>query len=79
MIIKRDGKEYELTYEELSEANTEFVTNWMKKKLIEDFNVPEDIAADCAAMAYDHYCDEEGSEYECVELAYDDYCEEYEE
>ena len=31
MIIKRDGKEYKLTYEELSEANTEFVTNWMGK------------------------------------------------
>lgn len=76
MIIKRDGKEYLLTYEELSEANTEFVTNWMEEKLIEDFDVPEDIAADYAAVAYDYYCREKGTEYECVELAYDDYCEE---
>ena len=76
MIIERDGKQYELTYEELSEANTEFVTNWMKKKLIEDFDVPEDIADYYAAVAYEYYCREKGTEYECVELAYDDYCEE---
>ncbi len=33
MYIERDGKEYELTYEELSEANTKFVTNWMESVL----------------------------------------------
>ena len=79
MIIKRDGKEYELTYEELSDANTEFVTNWMEEKLIEDFDVPEDIAADYATLAYEYYCRGKGTEYECVELAYDDYVEENEE
>lgn len=33
MFIERDGKEYELTYEELSEANTKFVTNQMESVL----------------------------------------------
>lgn len=30
MKIVRDGKEYELTYEELAEANAEFVTMFMR-------------------------------------------------
>lgn len=29
MYIEREGKRYELTAEELLEANAEFVTNWM--------------------------------------------------
>lgn len=33
MFIERDGKKYELTAKELSDANTEFVTNWMKSTL----------------------------------------------
>ena len=32
MKIVRDGKEYELTSEELAAANTEFVTNFIKHK-----------------------------------------------
>ena len=34
MKIMRDGKEYELTSEELAAANTEFVTNFMKSELM---------------------------------------------
>ena len=41
MFIERDGKKYELTAKELSDANTEFVTNWMKSTLENDFDVPE--------------------------------------
>lgn len=33
MYIERDGKKYQLTAEELLEANAEFVTNWMKATL----------------------------------------------
>ena len=48
MFIERDGKKYELTAKELSDANTEFVTNWMRKTLEEDFDVPEEFSQDYA-------------------------------
>lgn len=74
MKIKRDGKEYILTADELAKAAEEFVTNWMRDKLIEDFDVPEDEAEGVAEEAYNLYCEgDEGTEYECVEKAYQKY------
>lgn len=74
MKIKRDGKEYILTADELAKAAEEFVTNWMRDTLIEDFDVPEDEAEGVAEDAYNLYCEgDEGTEYECVEKAYQKY------
>lgn len=74
MFIERDGKKYELTEKELSDANTEFVTNWMRKTLEEDFDVPEEFSQDYAEWAYDRYSEGNGeTEYECVEKAFDEY------
>lgn len=76
MIIERDGKQYELTHEELSAANTEFVTDFMKRTLVDDFGLTEDEAEEWAEIAYDYYCEgDKGTEYDCIELAYDDYLE----
>ena len=78
MFIERDGKKYELTAKELSDANTEFVTNWMRKTLEEDFDVPEEFSQDYAEWAYDRYSEGNGeTEYRCVELAYDEYLEDH--
>ena len=44
MYIEREGKKYQLTAEELLEANAEFVTNWMKATLEENFSIPENIS-----------------------------------
>lgn len=74
MFIERDGKKYELTAKELSDANTEFVTSWMKKTLEEDFDVPEEFSQGYAEWAYDRYSEGNGeTEYECVEKAFDEY------
>lgn len=71
MFIERDGKKYELTAKELSDANTEFVTNWMRKTLEEDFDVPEEFSQDYAEWAYDRYSEGNGeTEYECVILSW---------
>lgn len=72
--IERNGKKYELTAQGLSDANTEFVTNWMRKTLENDFDVPEDESEGYAEWAYDRYCEGNGeTEYRCVELAYEEY------
>lgn len=74
MYIERDGKKYELTAKELSDANTEFVTNWMRKTLEDDFDVSEEFSQSYAEWAYDLYCEGNGdTEYECVEKAYTEY------
>lgn len=78
MFIVRDGKKYELTAQELSDANKEFVTNWMKSTLENDFDVPEDESQGYAEWAYDRYSMGKGeTEYRCVELAYDEYLEDH--
>lgn len=74
MKIKRDGKEYILTADELAKAAEEFVTNWMRDTLIEDFDVPEDEADDVAKEAYALYCKGNGeTQYECIEKAYQEF------
>lgn len=74
MFIEREGKKYELTAEELAEANSEFVTSWMRKILEEDFDVPEEFSQGYAEWAYERYCEGNGeTEYQCVEKAYAEY------
>lgn len=77
MKIKRDGKEYELTHDELYEAHAEFVTMFMKSELIERCGLDEETASDVAVNAYDRYCEGNGeTEGECIDWAYDQWCEE---
>ena len=74
MYIEREGKRYELTAEELLEANAEFVTNWMKATLEENFSIPENISQKYAEWAYNRYSEGNGeTEYECIELAAKEY------
>ena len=72
MKIMRDGKEYELTSEELSAANTEFVTNFMKSELMGRCEISdEELAEELAEQAYDRYCEGNGeTEGECIDWAY---------
>lgn len=78
MEIKRviEGKEVTiiLTHEEISQANTEFVTEFMRNKLIEDFGVSDEKADELAIVAYEKYCEGNGlTEYECIEAVVDDW------
>lgn len=71
MKITRDGKEIELTAEELEEAHAEFVTNFMRMTLETDFGVSPEDSQDLAEQAYDRYCEGNGeTEYECIEAVY---------
>ena len=79
---KYDWKIFEikpkLTSQELSDANTEFVTNWMRETLENDFDVPEDESQEYAEWAYEKYCEGNGeTQYQCVELAYEEYRKDY--
>lgn len=78
MYIERNGMQIELTTEEIFDAHKEFVTNWMKNTLENDFDVPEDESEGYAQWAYNRYCEGNGeTEYRCVELAYDEYIEDH--
>lgn len=69
MEIIRDGKTYKLTEEELSLAHSEFVINWMRKTLEEDFGVFPEFSERLAESAYEEYCKGDGkTEYECLEF-----------
>lgn len=71
MNIIREGKEIELTSEELAAAHAEFVTNFMRKTLEEDFDVATEYSQKLAEQAYDRYCEGNGeTEYECIEAVY---------
>lgn len=70
MKITRDGKEYELTFEELTQANQEFVTNFMQETLESDFGIDEKDSGKLAEAAYEKYAGGDGkTEYECIEWA----------
>lgn len=70
MKITRDGKEYELTFEELTRANQEFVTNFMQETLESDFEIDEKDSEKLAEAAYEKYAEGDGkTEYECIEWA----------
>ena len=63
-----------LTYDELSAAHAEFVTNFMKDTLKDDFGYDDSTAQDLAETAYEKYCEGDGlTEYECIEWAVDKY------
>ena len=56
MKIVRDGKEYELTSEELAAASAEFVTNFMKSEMMGRCEISdEELAEELAEKAYDRY------------------------
>ena len=70
MKIKRDGKEYILTTEELFAAHQEFVTNFMQETLESDFGIDEKDSEKLAEAAYEKYAEGDGkTEYECIEWA----------
>lgn len=72
MKIVRNGQEFKLTEQELQEAHREFVVNFMKSELLENFDVNETESKDIAEAAYDRYCEGNGeTEYECIEWAYE--------
>lgn len=74
MKIIRNGKEFVLTAEEVAEAHTEYVVNWMKTVLEDDFNIPHSRSADLAKKAYDAYCKGDGrTEYECIQDTAEDF------
>ena len=77
MKIVRDGKEYELTHDELAEANTEFVTSFMKRELMGRCEISdEELAGELAEKAYDRYCEGNGeTEGECIDWAYNNWLE----
>lgn len=72
MKIVRDGKEYELTSEELAAASAEFVTNFMKSEMMGRCEISdEELAKELAEQAYDRYCEGNGeTEGECIDWAY---------
>ena len=74
MYIKRNGAEFKLTAEEIFCAHKEFVINWMKNTLEEEFSIPEAHSGKYAELAYDKYSEGNGeSEYQCVEAAAEEY------
>lgn len=74
MKIIRNGKEIELTADEVFEAHKEFVTSFMSNELMENHNIPEADADSLANRAYDIYCDREGyTEQDAISEAADEY------
>lgn len=77
-VINGESVEIKLTGKELSEANAEFVTNWMTEKVMEmneDFS--DKTAKEIGEAAYEIYCRGNGeTEYESVEKAIEEYEEE---
>lgn len=72
MKIVRNGQEFVLTEQELKEAHKEFVVNFIKNELLENFDVSEKESRNIAEAAYDRYCEGNGeTEYECIEWAYE--------
>ena len=70
MKIKRNGKEYALTTEELFAAHREFVVNFMRDTLESDFGIDEKDSEKLAEAAYEKYAEGDGkTEYECIEWA----------
>lgn len=72
MEIVRNGIQYELTDEELFQAHTEYVKNFMRGELYNEFGFSIEEAKQGAAIAYDKYSQGDGlTEYECIEFAAD--------
>lgn len=78
MKIIRNGKEIELTRDEVFEAHKEFVTSFMSNELMENHNIPEADADSLANRAYDIYCDREGyTEQDAISEAADEYAKQH--
>ncbi len=74
MKIIRNGKEIELTADEVFEAHKEFVVSFMSNELIESHGIPEADADSWGNRAYDLYCDREGyTEQDAISEAADEY------
>lgn len=74
MKIIRNGKEIELTTDEVFEAHKEFVTSFMSNELMENHDIPEADADSLANRAYDIYCDREGyTEQDAISESADEY------
>lgn len=70
---------FELTKQELFEANKEFIINYMKDTLEYDFRVNKNVSLELAEQAYEIYSDGNGyTEYESIEQAYEEYQKELE-
>lgn len=75
-IIKGNREKIELTPQEISDANTEFVTNWMTNTIkdILDVEISDDLAQQLGADAYSLYCEGNGqTEYECCAQIAEEY------
>ena len=75
-VIHGKPQSIELTQQEMSDANTEFVTNWMTGvvKEILDEAISEETAKELGETAYELYCKGDGkTEYECCEQVVGDY------
>lgn len=73
MIIIREGKEIELTPEELEAANVEFVKNSLKSRMEKSFDFPSGKLSFFVEQAYDIYCREnKKTEFDCIVSVYED-------
>lgn len=72
MEIVRNGITYKLTDEELFQAHTEHIKNFMYGELYNEFGFSAEEATQGAEIAYDKYAKGDGlTEYECIEFASD--------
>lgn len=72
MEIVRNGITYKLTDEELFQAHTGHVKNFMYGELYNEFGFSAEEAKQGAEIAYDQYAKGDGlTEYECIEFAAD--------
>lgn len=75
-IIKGNREKIELTPQEIADANTEFVTNWMTNTIREilDTEISDDTAQQLGADAYSLYSQGNGqTEYECCSQIVEEY------
>lgn len=78
-IVNNEQCIFELTKQELFEANKEFIINYMKDTLEYDFRVNKDVSLELAEQAYEIYSDGNGyTAYESIEQAYEEYQKELE-
>lgn len=75
MKIIRNGKEYELTANELAAANKEFITTFMKSEMLKRYGISnKKLAGKLAEKAHDKYCEGNGeNEGECIDWVYDEW------
>lgn len=74
MKIFRDGKTYELTFQELLEAHEEVTVGFMASELYNSFGLDKETARTVANKAFEKHIEGTGkTEYECIEWAYNQY------